>query len=100
MAPCRSHDPNLTAEHLVGGYERQPVGNDWHRVTVALEAGALRWQNAAAVAWDLHLMQGALRTGEDCPYGAQALRVDTTGAGQDLSVTGLWFNGELYTRVR
>jgi hypothetical protein len=90
-----------------GVYERRPVENDWHRVTLrATEAGGtqLRWSNAAGVSWSVQ-WTGPSKTpgvycavfGTECPYGTEAVEVLTDRGGQ--GVTGVRWNGEMYTRV-
>ncbi|MCU0664428.1 MAG: hypothetical protein MUC50_19125 [Myxococcota bacterium] len=85
----------ITGEALVGYYERLPVENDWHKVNVTLEGGALRWGNAAGVSWSLNLVDGVLTTGSDCPYDVKTVGIETSGGS---TVTGLTFNAELYVR--
>jgi hypothetical protein len=92
---------SLTAEDLVGTYERQPVQNGWHQVTVVLENAQLRWRNAANSEWGLTFVDGVLQTQEDCPYGVSNLGIVLAqdADGNYLSeVRGLLFNNELYER--
>ena len=91
----------ITAADLAGRYAREPVENGYHDVTVSLTNGELVWSNAANVSWGLTWEDGALSTGEDCPYGAQDLtvRVPFADAAGGREVEGLVFLGELYTRV-
>lgn len=89
-------DPSLlTAAALAGVYERQPVENTWHKVTVTGEDGALLWTNAAGASWPLVVQDGELWTTEACPYGEQSLRVE----GAEGTVSALHFLGEPYRRV-
>tara|TARA_B100001093_G_scaffold454093_1_gene463184 strand:+ start:38 stop:328 length:291 start_codon:yes stop_codon:yes gene_type:complete len=91
----------LTEQDLLGIYERQPVENGWHSVTLALEDGQLWWRNAAGAEWRLNFEDGILQTQEDCPYGVVNLQVvlaqDDNGDYLN-EVTGLIFNNELYRR--
>ncbi len=89
----RSHcmDPEL----ITGNFERTPITNDWHIVTVSVDRGELLWSNEAGANWDLEIRDGELWTKEDCPYGVQALQFD----GDHTQVNGLYFQDELYERV-
>jgi hypothetical protein len=86
---------DLPLDALVGDYLREPELNDWHVVHVTLDDGALTWHNAAGVSWSLVVQDGALWTGDDCPYGASELGVEV----QDDAILGLWFGGERYGRT-
>lgn len=93
---CRSgSSTGLAAKDLAGYYERSPVQNDWHKVNVTFENNSLKWKNQAGVTWSLQLSNDVLRTGSDCPYGAQTITVEKQGAN---TVTGIRFRGELYKR--
>lgn len=85
----------LTVEALVGSYQRRPVLNDWHDVTVSDDEGELFWRNAAGVRWPLELRDGGLYTGPECPYGVSEVVVESDGE----QVTTLWFTGEAYQRL-
>ena len=80
---------------FLGQYRRNPIENEWHEVTVVLNYGALQWQNAAGVTWSLNVEEDELRTGQDCPYGAQVVHVQTEAG----CIQTLWFNGEAYHRA-
>ena len=82
-------------EVFVGRYERRPITNDWHRVTVAIVDRELMWGNEANVDWPLVFREGGLWTTDECPYDAQELGVEG-GVG---AVSGLRFLGELYVRL-
>lgn len=81
---------------VAGDYERLPVLNEWHQVTVTVDGEAATWSNAAGVAWSLSVRDGGLWTGPDCPYGEQELAVEL---GDDGRAEALWFSGEAYRRV-
>ena len=57
---------------LCGNYERTPIENDWHQVTVTLEGGKVRWSTKAGPSWVLDVAKlaenGSLSSGSDCPY--------------------------------
>ena len=84
-------DPEL----ITGNFERTPITNDWHIVTVSVDRGELLWSNEAGANWDLEIRDGELWTKDDCPYGIQALQFD----GDHTQVNGLYFQDELYERV-
>ena len=91
----------LTREQLLGAYERVPVENGWHSVSVEWDGASLWWRNEAGSRWSLTFTDGILNTGEDCPYGVSTLsiRLAQDAAGNYLpEVTGLIFNNELYQR--
>ncbi len=90
---------SLELADFVGSYERRPVENGYHDVTVSLENGALVWSNASNVSWGLSWEDETLSTGEDCPYGAQALGLRTSEVGGALRVDALVFLGEAYVRT-
>jgi hypothetical protein len=81
---------------LVGDYQREPVLNDWHIVSVSVDGTTATWTNQAGVSWSLSVVDGALMSGADCPYGEQRLDVELDDTGV---VAGLWFGGERYGRV-
>jgi hypothetical protein len=86
----------LALAAIEGTYQRTPVLNDWHLVTVtAVGPREARWTNQAGVSWSLSVREGALFSGEDCPYGEVRLDVELDGGGQ---VAALWFGGERYGR--
>ncbi|MFT4624621.1 MAG: hypothetical protein ACI8PZ_003280 [Myxococcota bacterium] len=82
---------------VAGDYERSPVENEWHEVTISVQgASAATWTNAAGVAWSLAVRDGELWTGPDCPYGEQELVVEL---GDDGQASVIWFGAEAYGRV-
>ncbi len=82
---------------LAGQYQRQPVQNQWHEVNIVIANGKLSWQNAAGVRWSLSIINGALWTGSDCPYGEQKLFVISSGAQNEI--LSVYFNGESYVKI-
>ena len=92
-------ESNLTAEHFVGMYERQPVMNGYHEVTIELIDEELYWRNAAGVEWRLFWRDGELWTGDDCPYGAQEVGIELGESDGEPTVTELVFLREPYVRV-
>lgn len=93
-APEFADPSTLTVEAIVGKYERRPILNDWHIVSVDAEGDGLTWSNAAGVSWRLELRDEGLFTGTDCPYGVSEVLVES----REGSVTTLWF-GEAYHRL-
>ncbi|MBX2800747.1 MAG: hypothetical protein KTR31_23905 [Myxococcales bacterium] len=90
--PVLVDDPSV----LVGSFERQPVLNGYHEVTVTLDEGALTWSNAAGVSWSLQLQKGRLFTADDCPYGVHEVLVEL---GDDGQASALRFLAETYVRL-
>lgn len=92
----------VEAADFVGRYERRPVQNEWHEVTIAWDGTTLSWANAAGVSWELVWDGTELSSVASSPYGRQILAVDGE-VGSDgalvLPVRGLWFNGELHVRL-
>ena len=86
---------SLEPSQISGRYQRQPILNEWHDVTVSENAGAMLWSNAANVSWGLEIRDGGLWTEEDCPYGVSEVLVESGGA----SVDALWFGNERYART-
>lgn len=89
--PVRISDPAI----LAGRYQRRPVENGWHDVTVSFDKDALLWTNAAEVSWSMSVVDGRLFTGPDCPYGETEVLVRLDG---DEQPEALVFNGESYIR--
>jgi len=101
---------------LVGTYQRNPVENDWHVGSIAIEARSgegrptvLRWTNRAGTSWRLFpdLDAGGLRTDKENPYYSQdeddkmfLLAFDMAKAtSAPTCAAGFWFQGRLYTRT-
>jgi hypothetical protein len=101
----------VSVARLEGAYERRPVENDWHRVTLK-RAGTsgLQWKNAAGAQWRLELdrKRGTLTAGPNCPYyDRNAPRRNdiaiVLGQGEDgefiAEVDGLRWGGEIWRRI-
>lgn len=100
----------ITAADLVGAFRRNPVTNDWHEGSIAVDpiVPGLRWTNNAKRSWHLELTPDHRRllTGPDNPYFQNALGHEFRVAfkqdenGEFLpAVAGFWFNGELYSKL-
>jgi hypothetical protein len=103
--PCASEEQamaaTLTRELLLGSYERIPVENGWHSVSVEWNGTRLLWRNEAGSQWGLSFLDGVLKTEEDCPYGVSTLSISLAqdpGGNYLSEVTGLIYNNELYQR--
>lgn len=82
---------------LTGEFERQPVENEYHQVTITIdEEGVLTWTNAAGVSWQLMVVDRELHTVPDSIYGERTVLVDLDAR---KNVTALIFLGENYVRV-
>jgi hypothetical protein len=98
----------LTIDDVLGTYHRLPIDNPWHEGDIQFYGGQLEWLNMALVSWDLEddLINGALRTGPDCPYypGWNGKRFNIVLEREDVygdlttELRGFAFLGELYTR--
>ena len=82
-------------DEIAGSYERTPVQNEWHEVTITANDGELTWTNAANVSWSLNIDGDTFESGPDCPYGVQELEIEAE-QGQIISLV---FGGEFYRRV-
>ena len=85
----------FSPDEIAGSYERTPVENEWHRVTIIANDGDLTWTNAAGVSWSLNIEGDTLSSGPDCPYGVQELSIEAR-QGQIESIV---FGGEFYVRM-
>jgi hypothetical protein len=81
---------------LVGSYQRLPVTNPWHEVTISLTGGNLRWSNAATASWGLEVNGSELWSVTGGPYQATKLRVQIN---EDDDVVSISFAGDSYQRV-
>lgn len=88
----------VTAEKIIGQYQRQPVENSWHEVTVLVdEEQQLWWQNNAGVKWELIRDGTTFYTLESSPYGYREVTPDFDETNEDI--LGLWFKNEFYQTV-
>lgn len=81
---------------LIGRYERDPVLNDYHRVSIQKNAqGDLTWTNDAGKVWNLEFYDAEITcdTGESYGKVPVGLRLSETG-----EVTSVIFNNEPYVR--
>lgn len=98
-APSDALLASLTLDDFAGTYERRPVENDWHTVTVERMGSELLWKNAAGVEWSLSRDDHELVTGPECPYGVQRVTplLARDEDGEYLpEVRGLLFQHETY----
>lgn len=95
--PSQADISTLDRQKLVGGYERRPILNAWHEVSITLANNQLRWNNKAGVSWSLEVRGKELWSGADSPYGASKIAVFTNdNSGQ---VIELRQGGEVLYRV-
>ncbi len=80
---------------LVGNYQRTPVQNQWHEVTISLNSGNLRWENAAGVSWGLQIIGTELWSTAESTYGVQKLSVQID---ENENVTAIYNSNEIYVR--
>ena len=91
--------PQITVAMVPGGYQQNPVQNDWHMGSIVPDGTGLRWTNKAGASWRLttDLPNQRLLTGPDNPYYAQGHRefklVISNG-----QITGFQFGGGTYLR--
>ena len=48
QAPTFADLSTLDLQKLIGNYERRPILNGWHEVSITLENNQLRWSNQAS----------------------------------------------------
>ena len=94
-APTFLSIAELGMDAVLGSYERRPVENGYHEVTIERRGDAVIWQNAAEVSWSLLEREDMLFTGPDCPYGEVEIGIQ----GTDERVDRLLFNSERYHRL-
>ncbi len=90
-------EAELSRSELLGSYERIPVENTYHEVTIKQRDGRLYWKNAANVEWRLIFRNGKLKTGSESPYGEQDILFKLS---HDGSLNALVFNEEDYVRIK
>ena len=81
---------------LLGSYQRMPVENPWHEVTISLIGGNLKWNNAGGVIWGMEIIGTELWWAADSPYGAQKSFVEID---VNDNVIALRISGERYLRT-
>lgn len=94
-APEYADADSFELTDFTGQYERDPVENDWHKVTITVTDNALTWTNAANASWSMVVDGAVLKSGADCPYGEMPVPIET----KDGKILSLVFNGEKYKRV-
>jgi TonB family protein len=97
--------------HLLGEYQRKPVENDWHIISITGGTPNYTWTNKANVKWTLRrdpVRIGILVSGDDSPFrlrpDAQKVEVQFTqrqsvDGPQITGVTSVRFYGEMYEKV-
>jgi hypothetical protein len=68
-APTFLSIAELGMDALLGNYERLPIENGYHVVTIERRGDEFVWQTDAGASWSLLEREGALFSGPDCPYG-------------------------------
>ncbi len=86
----------LPMEKLVGTYQRMPVENPWHNVTITLTDGNLKWNNAAPVSWGMEIIGTELWWVAASPYGAKKAFVEVDG---NDNVTAIRVHAERFVRT-
>jgi hypothetical protein len=86
-----------SASAFEGRYERRPIDNAWHSVTVTSHSSGLLWRNDANVEWDVTVPggDGAALTSARCPYGVLPCTFTYAPGG---AVSHLTFQSEEYVR--
>lgn len=82
---------------IAGQFERRPVENDFHVVTITVDSpDSATWSNQANVSWTLDVVDGVLRTSPSSPYGSLPVFAELN---EDQQVVALVFQAERYQRV-
>ena len=84
----------IGVDALLGRYERRPIENEYHEVTIERRGDDLVWQTAGTAFWTLQVTGGRLYSGPECPYGENPIAI----VGADGRVDRLMFF-EPYHRV-
>ncbi|MEO1272765.1 MAG: hypothetical protein AAFX99_32150, partial [Myxococcota bacterium] len=95
QAPEVLYADELERADFAGSYQREPVANGWHDVTVTWDGTSLRWTNAAGASWGLTVRDDELWTDDDCPYGELPMVIEGDGG----RIRALLFSGEAYRRI-
>ena len=77
----------IGVDAILGRYERRPIENDYHEVTIERRGDDLIWQTAGPAFWTLQVIDGRLFSGPDCPYGENPVGI----VGTDGRVDRLMF---------
>lgn len=102
--PSPSQD-TIGVNTIIGVYERNEVERTlgyWSRAEVVYDVkNTFRWRLHNGVSWSMHWEDGALRMGQDCPYGELVVGIETTCHGKDAvqEVYALSFNGGVFRRI-
>lgn len=97
QAPDYADMASFPVAKLPGSYQRNPVENAFHQVTITLDGGNnLQWNNAAPLTWGMEVIGSELWWSASSPYGAQKLKVEIDANGD---VTAIRINGERYVRT-
>jgi len=78
---------------VAGDYQRNPVQNKWHYVTIVEERDKLWWTNQAGIRCPLAWREGRLMADASCPYGVIEFGVTQD---QDGGVVALTIRNEVY----
>ncbi len=88
---------NFALAKLSGKFERRPVENDFHEITINTNSsGQTIWTNKAGFSWQLITVGGDLRSSPDSIYGERRVLADLD---ENNNVIALFFLGEPYVRV-
>ena len=79
---------------IAGYYQRNPVQNNWHVVTIVEEAEQILWTNNAGIRCPLVWHDGLLMAAASCPYGAIEIGVKKD---QEGGVVALVIRNETYS---
>ncbi|WP_299011899.1 reprolysin-like metallopeptidase [uncultured Shewanella sp.] len=108
----QTNTPNITAlwflgeryervyhnEQFTGHFNRLPVENAWHDVSIFTDDNQqLWWQNSAGIKWELITEGTRLYTLDSSPYGYRELTPDFDETNE--KILGLWFKNEFYQKM-
>ncbi len=87
----------VSLDIINGDYQRMPVENGFHEITVSsVDATSSLWLNAANFSWQLNNIDGELFTAPESAYGQRPVQVLIN---DDGIVEQLVFYGESYKRI-
>ena len=78
---------------IAGDYQRDPVENRWHLVTIVEEDDKIWWSNQAGIRCPLAWHDGQLMADASCPYGVMEIGVTPD---QDGGVASIIIRNESY----